>query len=87
MNINQTETNSRKNLFVSSDLALAATISIYFPIVVIDKQDPRKAQFVFDRSKNLSELVDKYWKKELLVEPRTYFDQLKALKNRLYSSE
>ena len=87
MNINQAETNDKQNLFVSSDLALTTVVSLYFPIVVIDKQDPRKAQFIFNRSENLSELVDKYWKKELLIEPRQYFDQLKALKARLYGSE
>lgn len=84
MNIKHSET--KGNLFVSSDLALAAIISIYFPVVVIDKQDPRKAFFVFKRTKKLDELVDKYWGKELLVEPRTYFDSIKALKARLYAN-
>ena len=87
MKINHVEQKDTQNVFVSSDLALAAVVSIYFTIVIIDKENPRKAQFVFNRSKNLSDLVDKYWKKELLVEPRQYFDQLKALKARLYGNE
>lgn len=87
MKINHSELNDKQNLFVSSDLALATVVSLFFPIVVIDKQDPRKAIFIFTRSKNLSELVDKYWKKELLIEPRQYFDQLKSLKARLYANE
>lgn len=87
MIIKHSETNPKGNLFASSDLALAATISIYFPVVIIDKQDPRKALFVFKRSNKLDELVDKYWNKELLVEPRTYFDSIKALKARLYANE
>lgn len=87
MNINRIEPQDRQSVFISSDLALAAVVSIYFPIVIIDKENPRKAQFVFNRSKNLSDLVDKYWKKELQIEPRQYFDQLKALKARLYGNE
>ena len=86
MNINN-ETLREQAVFVSSDLALAAVISLSFPIVVIDKQNPRKAVFVFNRSKYLTDLVDKYWNKELSVEPRAYFDQLKSLKARLYGNE
>lgn len=79
---------STNDYYSTSDLALATVISLSYPLEVIGKtQNPHKALFVFNRSKNLNELVDKYWKKELLVEPRTYFDQLKALKNRLYSNE
>ena len=86
MSINKlTEPNST-DLFISSDLALAAVVSLYFPIVIVDKENPRKAQFVFNRSKNLRELVDNYWNGKLLVEPRKYFDSIKALKARLYDN-
>lgn len=71
----------------TSDLAIATTLSLYVSIIEIDKANPRKAEFVFIRTKKIDALIDRYWKKELLVEPRTYFDHLKAVKNRLYSSE
>lgn len=87
MKISNIEPSNTKSIFVSSDLALAAVVSLYFPIVVIDKQDPRKAQFVFNRSKNLNELVDRYWNKQLQVEPRAYWESIKALKARLYANE
>ena len=75
------------NKYKTSDLAIATTLSLYCPIIKIRKDNPRKAEFLFERNPELDGLLDRYWKKELLVEPRTYFDQLKALKVRLYSSE
>ncbi len=81
MNIKSTE------FFISSDLSLIATASLFFPILDIDKTNPRKAEFVFKRTQKLDDLIDRYWKKELLVEPRQYFDQLKSLKARLYANE
>ncbi len=81
-----TITETDKPVFTTSDLALVTAISLSYPIETIEKQNPRKAQFIFIRNKQLDELVDKYWKKELLVEPRQYFDQLKAIKTQLYSN-
>lgn len=86
MKINQAETNTQ-NIFTSSDLALTTVVSLFFPIVAINKQNPRKAEFLFNRTKELNEFIDRYWKKELLVEPRAYFDQLKAIKARLYAND
>ena len=85
--MNMSITGNKKPIFTSSDLAIVATISLYFPIESIDRQNPRKAQFVFVRNTELNNLIERYWKKELLIEPRQYFDQLKAIKNRLYANE
>ncbi len=79
--------NTGQKTFTSSDLAIVAAISLYYPIIEVDKTNPRKAQFVFDRNSKLDALLDKYWKQELLVEPRAYFDQLKAIKARLYAND
>lgn len=77
-----------KDTFSTFDLALAAAISLYYPLETIDRsQDSRRVLFIFSRNQKLSELVDRYWKKELLVEPRQYFDQIKAMKARLYSND
>lgn len=70
--------------YSTSDLALATTISLNFSIKEMDKTNPRKAIFIFDRNKKLDEYINRYWRKEILVEPRQYFDQLKALKARIY---
>lgn len=76
-----------QDTFISSDLAIVTTISLYCQIIEIDKTNPRKAQFVFERNLKLDSLLKKYWNKELLVEPRAYFDQLKAIKARLYAND
>ena len=76
-----------KEFFSTSDLAITTALSVYFPISSINKDNPRKAEFIFERSKEFDDLVNRYWNRELLVEPRQYFYQLKAIKARLYGSE
>lgn len=70
--------------FRTSDLALAATLSITQKIVALDRQGG-KTFFVFRNNRTLSELVSSYWQGEIQIEPQAYFNQLKALKTRLYS--
>lgn len=77
----------KRQCFETNDLSIATTLSLFFPIENIDKTNPRKALFIFDRRKELDDLIDRYWKKELLIEPRAYFDNLKALKARIYGNE
>lgn len=72
------------NYFSSSDLALVTTISLWYPIDTIDRQNPRKAIFLFKRDEGFDELLESYWKQRLKVEPQAYFNQLKAIKSRLY---
>ncbi len=76
-----------KDYYSTSDLALATAISLWYPIDAIDRQNPRKAIFLFKRDEKFDELIEVYWKRELKVEPQTYFNQLKAIKARLYSEK
>ena len=76
-----------KDFYQSSDLALVCTISLWYPIETIDRTNPRKATFLFRRDEKLDELLETYWKRQLKVEPQTYFNQLKAIKARLYSEK
>ncbi len=68
----------------TSDLACAAAVSLFIPLQGLDKLDPRRAQFIFKRTEKLDSLIDSFQRRELNVEPRAYFDQIKALKTRLY---
>lgn len=72
--------------FKTSDLALATALSLWYPVVVIDRANPQKAEFLFKREENLEEVVQAFWKRELNVDALTYFNQLKVLKNRLYEN-
>lgn len=70
--------------YITSDLALATAISLWFPIIVIDKVNPQKAEFIFQREMEIDGIVEAFWKKELKVDALSYFSQLKVIKARLY---
>lgn len=74
--------------FTTSDLALTTSISLYFPLEVIDRtQNPYKAHFLFrkDPEGELVKFIECYWRGEVRIEPQAYFNQLKSIKARLYS--
>lgn len=75
-----------EKVFSTSDITLATTLSLWYPIESIDRTNPKRAIFIFVCDDKLNQLIQNYWKKEVLVEPRQYFDQLKAIKNRLYAT-
>jgi len=72
------------DFYRTSDLACAAAISLFIQLDSIDKTDRRRAFFIFKRNSELDGLLKSFWKGALQVEPRAYFDQIKALKTRLY---
>lgn len=72
------------NSYSTRDLALAAALSIWFPIEEIDKTNPKRAEFLFERCSSLDQILETYWRRELKVEPQAYFHQLKIIKSRLY---
>ncbi len=87
--INLTMTNNliKTDCYQTHDLALATVISLSYPIEAIDRQNPRKAEFLFKREVGLDTLIESYWRGELKVEPQTYFNQLRIIKARLYGDE
>ena len=74
------------NFFYTFDLGLsAALISVGFSLISLDRENLRKVQFVFHREDGMDEVVDAYWANRLEVKARVFFDNLKMLKNRIYS--
>ena len=73
--------------YSTSDLSLATTLSLYHPIVEINRSNPRKAVFVFERTPGLQKLIEEYFRNEIKVAPQIYFNQLRVVKARLYDSE
>ena len=71
--------------YKTSDLALATTLSLNYPIFSIDKSNPSRSEFLFEKCEGLYDFVNKYWNGELRVEPQKFFTQLKVIKTRLYS--
>lgn len=74
------------NFYLTSDLSLAATLSLFFPLIEIQRTSSRKSMFVFERSSKLEELVESYFHNAIKVVPRAYYNQLRDIKARLYSS-
>jgi hypothetical protein len=73
-----------QNVFIS-DLALAASLlSKDVRLVNLDKTEPRKVKFAFKRTAVAEKIIDQFWNDQLLLNPRTYFDNIKLLKNRIY---
>ena len=73
-----------KDCFKTADLALATAVSLFYPLEAVDKQNPRRAYFLFKRENHLDEVIEGYWRGELKVEPQAYFNQLRIIKARLY---
>lgn len=81
------EYQSVTTLYQTQDLALATTISVYFPLEGVEKlPNSQKSVFFFKRSPELEQLVEAYWKRELKIEPQLYFAQLRLVKARLYET-
>ncbi len=76
--------NQNEDIYQTSDLCLAATLAISYPIEAVDKTNPRKVIFIFKRDSNLNNLLDEYWRQTLKVVPQDLFNQLKNLKTRIY---
>lgn len=81
-----TQTINQKQ-FSTFDLGLVASlISTGFPLLDLDKSNPKKVQFLFEDSNDIQAVIKDYWLDNLQVNARTYFDNLKAVKNRIYST-
>ena len=82
-----TEILKENDFYKTADLALATAIYLFYPLEAIDRQNPRKAQFLFKQDSQLDELVESYWRGELKVAPQEYFNALRVIKAWLYGEE
>lgn len=80
MKINDSDT-----VFKTSDFTLATTLSLYFPIVAVDKIDSRRVEFSFQRSAKLGDIITQFWTYAIEVEPQKFVSQMKMIKTRIYS--
>lgn len=83
---------SAKNLkdpavvFTTYDIGVStALLCAGFELLSVEKSNPRKALFIFRRKIGIDDIADKYFADSLEVKARSFFDNLKALKNKLYS--
>ncbi len=73
-------------VWTTYDLGVStALLCAGFELMSVEKTNPRKALFVFRKEVGIEETIDKYFSDRLEVKARSFFDHLKALKNKLYS--
>ncbi|PWB38377.1 MAG: hypothetical protein C3F02_04380 [Parcubacteria group bacterium] len=65
--------------------AAASLVTAGFELVSLDKTNPKKVQFIFRRTIGIEKVVDDYWADRLEIKARAFFDNVKMLKNRIYS--
>jgi hypothetical protein len=74
------------NYLHTFDLGAAASlVSADFELVSLDKTNPKKVQFIFRREVGIEQVLDDYWADRLEIKARTFFENIKMLKNRIYS--
>ena len=65
----------------------AALITANFELFSMDRENPRKVKFIFRRESGIEKVADDYWSDRLEQKSRSFWDNMKNLKNRLYSNE
>ncbi len=67
------------NHFSTHDITLAAALAMFYPVVAVDRNDPRSMRFLFRCGVVPDEVIEHYLCGELTVEPRAYAEQLHRL--------
>lgn len=74
------------DLYYSFDLGLVAyLLCLDFELVELDRSMGKKVRFILRRNKEIDNEVKKYWDYRTSIDAQTYFNQLKRVKNQLYS--
>ena len=76
------------NYFYSHDIALVAYLLCQnFELAGLDKAMKTKVLFILKKSDEIDAEVKKYWDFKSSVDAQSYFNQIKRLKNQIFSSE
>jgi len=70
--------------YSTPSLPLAATLCLTYPLDHIDRTNPPRFNFVFERTLELDTFLEAYWRHQLQVEPQAYSEQLRQLKIRIH---
>jgi Domain of unknown function (DUF5659) len=79
---------SKEEVFTTYDLGLVtALITVGYKLKVFDRSNGRRVLFVLEHRKGIEIASNRFFSDELKVKARSYFDNLKAIKTKLYSDE
>jgi len=72
--------------YETSDLGLAASlVACGFEIANVDKSNPRRVVFVFEKTGELDQNIDLFWSNKLLLPATQLLEHIRQLKSRIYS--
>lgn len=75
------------HFFSSHDIGLVAfLLSKKFELASLDKTFKNKVLFNLKKDDDIDEAINDYWNFKSSVDAQTYFNQLKRLKNQIFSS-
>lgn len=79
-------TDQNTDSFKSYDLGLVACLlSRGFNLLKLERSQTGRALFIVEEHEGLQQTIESYWAFECAVDAQTYFNQLKRLKNQIYS--
>lgn len=85
---NDREASPTRGCYTTFDLGLTSALTqVGFALRGLDRSSGRKVEFIFDRTPELEDAVRRFWSGELMVDAQGYFEAIRVVKNRIYSSE
>lgn len=79
--------NLDKKLFATPDISVSAFLCLRYPIKSINRENPKRILFMFEKDKNFDTYVEGYWSGKIKVQPLQFYQSLKMLKGRIYSND
>lgn len=75
----------KNEYYITSDFCLTSTlVTLGFPVVELDKFNPKRINFNFIDTDELRQSVDLYWKKQIKVYPLDFYYAQRQLKSLMY---
>lgn len=79
---------NENELFYTEDFPLAITLKcLGFKFMGVERtQNKERLSFVFQNSREIGEVIEKFWSDSLLVEPKTFFSASRYLKQHIHNN-
>jgi hypothetical protein len=86
--MNKISSGPQDNLhFLNYDIGLSSALTtLHYELLTLNRDNPRKIGFVFVRTPELEQTAQEYFAGRLMLDARSFFENIKMLKNRIYSS-
>lgn len=79
---------TKEQTYQITDLGCAgAVISAGANLIKLERVGGKRVFFVFEYSYELEQMINNYWKSNLQIDARTYFENVSMLKTRIFSEQ